>query len=1206
MCGILKKDKMKKILAIIFISISLIGFSQETYKGLLWEISGNGLTKKSYLYGTMHVSGRIAYHLGEEFFEGLEQADAIALESNPIIWLDEIVDSKYANDYLGRYAIKYQYYKGFYKDAFKVNPPESKELSNALSSNHYLTNWMLYRESGGKSDFEEETFLDMFIYQAGSKNNKPIYSLEDFRQTSIFSKLSRIPDIEKKELSAWYKELTEDKRYFEILQDSYRSQDLDLMDSLQKEISSDNHLKYMLYDRNVIMADNIDSIIQSNTSLFIGIGAAHLPKAKGVIGLLRSKGYSVESVTPTISDKAKKMKEELSSKKRALPFSNSFSTKLFSMKVSGKIYETPSYSYQRQFFAPELTNGTFYTVTQMSTYAFLQGTSKANYLDKIDSLLFENIPGEIVEKKEITKNGFKGLDILNKTKSGDYQHYQIIVTPINVFVFKMGGKDNFVKDKGDKFFEAIKLDELSTGWEEVSTIKNDFSVSLPSYHHIKNNTKITSLYGHPEIEGYDKKDNSYYLVKRASLHDNSFIEEDEFELKRIIDKFCKELDIDSVYSKEVIKNTKYPTAIGNVKTSENKNLFIKVIIKGAYYYVLASVTDNEKPNAKFFNSFKLHSFKYSFDFEERIDSTLNFTVKSNYLSPSPYKQMVDAAYDKRRNKNNKEDKAYLRKRESESYYSENFEKINVEYVKYHRYKQYTNIDTLWNKVINYFKDDKLVLKSRETAKEGSVEILNAVFVDTNSNRSIVKKYFLNKGIIHILTSNLDTTSEQSDYVANFFTTFKPRVKNNNISVLDDKPTMFFNAIHGTDSLEKERALKSVSDYVVFTDKDVDNLIDVITNYDFPSKHIEAKAQLISDLGKLNSPKILPFLTNLYDDVEETALFQVSILKALAKQKNKKASKTLLKLLDKDIPLSGSSWATKSMFRPYRDSLELAKELFPVVLNYTFVDDYKDPIYNVLVKAIDSNEIKSKKYKKYYQQILREAKIELKTQISYEQTEEAKEEEQSYYYSSFKNKGNNSLVKYATMLIPFYKKKDVQQFFVKLKRVKDYEVQTDIAVKLIAHKIPVEENLWNYLAEDIVNKKYLYRKLKRINRLDLFPIQHKTQELMSKSLLYSSGFNFKKDSIELIEKRSVVTLKGEGYVYFFKTKKEKDDKWKIDYIGLQPSDEKEVSLDGSFEEKGIKIQKGKEISEILDEQIKQIEIEGHKRATEEVKGGYSYY
>ena len=48
----------------------------------------------------------------------------------------------------------------------------------------------------------------------------------------------------------------------------------------------------MLYDRIIIMANNIDSIISRGTSLFIGIGAAHLPKEKGVIVLLRNKGYT--------------------------------------------------------------------------------------------------------------------------------------------------------------------------------------------------------------------------------------------------------------------------------------------------------------------------------------------------------------------------------------------------------------------------------------------------------------------------------------------------------------------------------------------------------------------------------------------------------------------------------------------------------------------------------------------------------------------------------------------------------------------------------------------------------------------------------------------------------------------------------------------------------------------------------------------------
>ena len=121
---------MKKILLALLI-FPLMGTTQidttkQQHKGLLWEITGNGLKEKSYLYGTMHVSGRIAFHLGEEFFDGLKSVDAIALESNPIIWLDEIMESKYADSYLGGYSIKRQTYKGFYKKAFELSIPKDE------------------------------------------------------------------------------------------------------------------------------------------------------------------------------------------------------------------------------------------------------------------------------------------------------------------------------------------------------------------------------------------------------------------------------------------------------------------------------------------------------------------------------------------------------------------------------------------------------------------------------------------------------------------------------------------------------------------------------------------------------------------------------------------------------------------------------------------------------------------------------------------------------------------------------------------------------------------------------------------------------------------------------------------------------------------------------------------------------------------------
>ena len=1206
---------MKKIITLVALLATFTLSAQDTtatkkkeHKGLLWEISGNGLTKKSYLYGTMHVSGRIAFHLGEEFFAGLNEVDAIALESNPIIWLDEIVESRYADNYLGRYGIERQTYRGFYKDAFELDVPKNKDYAFALSSNHYLANWMLYRENARNKEFEEDTFLDMFIYQAGSKNNKPVYSLEDFKQTSGFSMKSRIPDTEPKETSEWYKKLTKDKGYYEILEDAYRDQDLDMLDSLQVETSSVNSMYYMLYLRNEIMADNIDSIMKGGTSLFIGIGAAHLANDKGVIGLLRSKGYTVEPTTRTFSDKAKAEKERLSKLKKSIPFNKEFSNEFFTVKVPAKVYETPSSGNERQFFSPELTNGTFYTFKIISTYSFFKGKQNIDLQPKIDSLLFENIPGKIESKKEITNNGFKGLDILNKTKTGDYQRYQIYFTPINVMIFKMGGKHEFVKTESDKFFTSLKLTPIAKGWQKVSTIKNDFEVSFPSYYHIKSNTKVTSMYSHPEIEGYDAKNKSYYLLKRASLHDFGFIEEDNYELDRIPRKFCKELKIDSVDTWQD-STTLYPTGYGTARTADSSYISMKVVIKGAYYYFLATVSPEEMKENKFFDSFKFSNFNYSFDFEERIDSTLNFKVQSNYISPNPYTQMIRKGYDRRRNRKETEDKSYLSKNKRETYYSENFERVKVEYDKFHRYRYVKHIDTLFNREIRYFKQrEEMILHSKKRGKEKGLEFADVQFTDTNSNRVIRKKFIVDRGSMYTLTANLDTVSKSSKFIEKFYSTFTPYDTTEQLSVTQSKSKLFFDALESKDSTETERALKSVTRWVRFEDEDAEKLMYYINNYSFPTKHIEAKAQMITDLGRLDNEKIIPFLTNLYNESEDTAMYQISVLKALASQRTKKSSKEMVRLIEKDIPLSSSNWGTSSIFYAFQDSLSLTKYLYPELLDYTFVESYKTPIYDLMIRAVDSNELKARAYRKEYKQILREAKIELKSQISSEQAAQAKEEDNSYYYRSYKNQGNYRLVRYARLLMPYYKKQAVKEFFTKMDRVQDYEVQTDINCMLVQRGIPVDTDKWKYLAEDVINNSYLYKSLKEIDRLDLFPEEFLSQEMICKSMMYGRGFNFKKDSLEFIKKIKTTVKGEEGYVYFFKSKGEKDDNWELDYIGLQPIDTNKVNVDDTFQDKSNKIGKDKDLEEFIEEKLREISVKGHPRADERENryGGYGYY
>ena len=71
-------------------SHSTFGQGAENQNALLWRISGNGLPKASYVYGTMHVSKKLGVHLGDPVFAALEQSDAVALELEPAQWLQDL------------------------------------------------------------------------------------------------------------------------------------------------------------------------------------------------------------------------------------------------------------------------------------------------------------------------------------------------------------------------------------------------------------------------------------------------------------------------------------------------------------------------------------------------------------------------------------------------------------------------------------------------------------------------------------------------------------------------------------------------------------------------------------------------------------------------------------------------------------------------------------------------------------------------------------------------------------------------------------------------------------------------------------------------------------------------------------------------------------------------------------------------------------
>jgi len=1197
---------MRKLLftSILLCSISI--FSQESQKGLLWKITSKNSIKPSYLYGNMHVSEKIAFHLGEEFFAAIKSVDKIALESNPIVWLDQIMESDLASNYIGRYSITRGINSGFYEKAFKLSIPENNHLSYALSSDHYFMNWLLYREDKSRSDFEEETFLDMFIYQSGAKNGKEVLSLEDFRQTTKYSILSAIPDIEEKEPSKWLKKLTKEKDYNELLEEAYRTQNLNMIDSLQQEVSSNNGLYWMLYKRNEIMAQQIDSIIQSGTSLFSAVGAAHLAGEKGILQLLKKMGYSVSPMPVTFSDKAREQREIFDRKKLPPSTSFPFKSEMFNLVAPVKIYETPYSSSQRHFFGPELTNGSHFTIKQISTYGILKGISREKYIQKLDSLLFENIPGKIESKTFFKEKYFDGFDILNKTKTGDYQRYKIYITPLHIIIFKMGGKDNFVKDEGSKFFESIKLKMPTKEWKNISTIHKDFSIDVPDYYSITYNNKVSSLYGEPALEAFNLQDSSYYYVSRNALYDWSFIEEDNFESKRIAEQYFLGLKLDTVIA-EIVKDAKYPTALAFGRTKDSSYLAIKVVINGPFYYLMSATTKNYQKTNRFFSSFKVQDFDYTFDFAIKTDSSAFIKVNSNYLNPEDITYTVKKAYKKRREKNKTKNTDFKEDVNTTQYCSETFEKIQIRTSKFHDYENYENIDSLWNKEIKSVSNDHAssnYLKVKNTHKEveNGNNVLYVSFNDTGSSRAIIAKYILKNGLLIRVKALTDTTEHKSKFVENFFKTITPLDTVLGRSIFEDKASLFFKSIYGTDSLAKETAFESIGK-ITFKAKDIDSLKITIDNYKFPANRIQVKKELIGKLINIKNYESIDYISKLYKNYSDTAMYQIEILNALAQKGTKNAMKEYLKLLDFDIPISGNDYDNFRIFYPLNYSLYKFKDkttAFPELLNYTFISKYRDGIIGSLAFMVDSNYINPKVYKGNLNQLLREAKIVLKEQISFEQNKQGISSGETYYsYNNnsnrFKYENNELLVNYATILIPFAKNKKVNEFLMKFKSLKNYTIRTEVFTLMQKNGLKIDTSIWNELAKDPINIAFLYNSLEQNKLIEYLPKKYINQEVIVKSLLFDDDFDFEKDSLLFIEKRWLNDGKDSGWIYFYKTKREGVDEWELNYCGYQPRNFSDVSTKYKVKETQENIDKSKEMNEIILEKINILMLKRHPHA-----------
>lgn len=260
-------------------------------QSLLWKVSGKKMKAPSYLYGTIHIQDARVASFDTTVLNALNRCEAFAME----VLLDEIN------------------MRGIQK---AMMMPEGKYLNTLLSTEDFaLLDSICKAKLGISAIFmngmkpffvsstleqldlrqDAEDALDLFLLKKAREYGKVCYGLEEY-----MDQIRAIDAISLKEQADMLSQMLHDtaqvSQDFEDMLEAYLRFELDSLAAMTQDTALPKKFeKVLVSDRNVTMVKRFLTISGEHT-VFCAVGAAHLAGTKGIIALLRKKGYTVEPV----------------------------------------------------------------------------------------------------------------------------------------------------------------------------------------------------------------------------------------------------------------------------------------------------------------------------------------------------------------------------------------------------------------------------------------------------------------------------------------------------------------------------------------------------------------------------------------------------------------------------------------------------------------------------------------------------------------------------------------------------------------------------------------------------------------------------------------------------------------------------------------------------------------------------------------------
>jgi uncharacterized protein YbaP (TraB family) len=264
-------------------------------KSLLWQVSGNGLEKPSYLFGTIHIIGADDFFLGENARKKLRNAEVLVMEMdikniNPMAIAAKALlpDNKTIEDYLE--PEDYQTLLVFFRDSIGVNETLFKAAYSRMKP-FFLQQMTMLKFMGGETESYE-----MYLSGMAEELEIKMAGLETLEeQLAVLDVMSLDEQIEG--MVQMIRNYSDQSFNFEELLQAYKAQDINkLYELIQNSEEVKDITNTLLDERNQKWIPKLEVFFKEGSS-FVAVGAGHLAGPEGVISLLRNAGYTVVPIS---------------------------------------------------------------------------------------------------------------------------------------------------------------------------------------------------------------------------------------------------------------------------------------------------------------------------------------------------------------------------------------------------------------------------------------------------------------------------------------------------------------------------------------------------------------------------------------------------------------------------------------------------------------------------------------------------------------------------------------------------------------------------------------------------------------------------------------------------------------------------------------------------------------------------------------------